>query len=65
MLHALEKCEMHTGVWCGNPKGIRRLAKLCVEENVILSLSWRNSMIWNELTWLRIGTGGGLLRMWS
>jgi len=61
MWHAIEKSEMHTGIWCRNPEGIRRLAKLWVEENVILSLSWRNSMMWTELIWLRIGNGGGLL----
>jgi len=61
MWHALEKSEMPTGFWCGIPEGIRRLVKLCVEENAILSLSWRNSMMWSEHIWLRIGTGGGLL----
>jgi hypothetical protein len=61
MWHVLEKSEMLTGFWCGNPEGIRRLGKLWVEENVILSLSWRNSMVWTKHIWLRIGTGGGLL----
>jgi hypothetical protein len=61
MWHALEKSEMHTGFWYGNPEGTRRLAKLWVEENVILSLSWRKSLMWTELIWLRKGVGGGLL----
>jgi len=38
MWHALEKIEMHAEFWCGNPEGIRRLAKLWVEESVTLSL---------------------------
>jgi hypothetical protein len=55
-------------VLVGKPKGKRSLERLRRrwEDGIGMDLreiGWRGGG-WNGFVWLRIGTGGGLLRMW-
>jgi len=42
------------------------LGDLGIDERIILKLIFKKSdrRVWIGLIWLRIGTGGGLLRVW-
>jgi len=55
--------EVDTGLWWGTPEGKRILGNPGVVGRIILKWIFRKwDRAWTGLNWLRIGTGGGLLR---
>jgi hypothetical protein len=56
------KREVHIGFWWGDLREGEHLGDLGVDGKIILKLIFKKwDGAWTELTWLRIGTGGGLL----
>jgi hypothetical protein len=63
MYHILGRGEVYKKFCWGNLRERDHSEDLCVDGRIILKrifqeLGWG---AWNEWTWLRIGTGGGLL----
>jgi hypothetical protein len=55
--------EMYTGFWCGDLREGDHLGDPGIDGRIILRLifgRWDEGA-WTGLSWLRIGTGGGLL----
>jgi hypothetical protein len=51
---------MHTGFWWGDLREGDHLGDPCVDDRIILKLIFKKwDGAWTELSWLRIGTGGG------
>jgi hypothetical protein len=57
--------EEHAGFWLGNLGKKRQLGRPRVDGRLILRWIFRkwDVGVWTGLIWLRIGTGGGHLRM--
>jgi len=55
--------EAYTGFWWGNMRERVHLEDPCVSGRMILRWILRKwgVRVWTESSWLRIGTGGGLL----
>jgi hypothetical protein len=58
-----EKREVHTGFWWGDPREGHHLGDPGVDRRIILKSIFKkwDGGAWTGLSWLRIGTGGGLL----
>jgi hypothetical protein len=56
---------LHTGFWWGNLREGDHLGDPGIGGRIILKWVFKkwNGWAWTELSWLRIGTGGGLLWM--
>jgi hypothetical protein len=55
--------DVHTGFWCGDLREGAHLGDPGVDGRIILKWifkKWERGA-WTGLSWLRIGTGGGLL----
>ena len=57
--------EVYTGFWCGNLRKTDHLEDPGVDGRIILRWIFRmwDEGTWTESSWLRIGTGGGHLRI--
>jgi hypothetical protein len=56
------KREVHTGIWWGDLREGDQLGDPDVDGRIILKLIFKTwDVVWIGLSWLRIGTGGGLL----
>jgi hypothetical protein len=57
--------EMHTGFWWGNLREGDYFEEVGVDGRIILKWTFVKwvGWAWTSSTWLRIGTGGGLLRV--
>jgi hypothetical protein len=56
------KREVHTGFWCGDLREGDHLGDPGVDGRVMLKWIFRKwDGTWTGLSWLKIGTGGGLL----
>ena len=55
--------EVQTGFWWGNPREGDHLEDSGVDGRTMLRWIFRklDVVMWTELSWLRIGTGGGSL----
>jgi len=62
MWHVWETGELHTGLLWGDLKERDHLEDLRVDARIILRWIFQKRA-WTGLVWIRIGTGGGLLRM--
>jgi hypothetical protein len=63
MLHVWRRGEAYTRFWWGNLKERDHLGDPGVDENLILRWIFRKWDVgmWTRSSWLRMGTGGGLL----
>jgi hypothetical protein len=53
---------VHAGFWWRDPREGDQLGDPGVDERIILNWIFKKEMgTWTGLSWLRIGTGGGLL----
>jgi hypothetical protein len=59
----MEKREVRTGFWWGDLREGDHLGDPGVDRRIILKWIFKewNGWAWTGLSWLRIGTGGGLL----
>jgi hypothetical protein len=56
------KREVHAGFWLGDPREGDHLRDPGVDGRIISKLIFKKwHVAWTGLSWLRIGTGGGLL----
>jgi hypothetical protein len=57
------KRQVHTGFWWGDLREGDHLGHPCVDWRIILKWIFKkwDGDAWTELSWLRIGTNGGLL----
>jgi hypothetical protein len=62
MWHVWGKIEVHTGFWWGDLREGDHLGDPGVDGRIILKWIFKLwDETWTGLSWLRIGTGGGLL----
>jgi hypothetical protein len=63
MQHVWGKREVHTGFWWGDLRESDHLRDRGVDGRIILKWIFKkwDVVAWTGLSWLRIGTGGGLL----
>jgi hypothetical protein len=60
--HVWEKREVHTGFWWGDLKEGDHLGDPGADGRIILNWIFKKwDGVWTGLSWLRIGTAGGLL----
>jgi hypothetical protein len=57
------KREVHTGFWWGDLRVGDHLGDPGIDRRIILKWIFKmwDGWVWTGLSWLRIGTGGGLL----